>query len=122
MDKIIVHKIEKYETTDGKTFTDLEDAKRWQKYLDDFENLVMLTEKLEQTKKIENAIYIIAKTQADCDCYNSMNNDSGYSERYNLISPGYYMFSDSDDRYVNIDNKIKELNHIKETLDKFCQN
>ena len=120
--EIKVIKYEQYEATDGKTFESLNEATEWQKHLDNFENLVMLTEKLERTSNIDKAVYILAKTQEDCDSYNAINDEYSYAEQYHICSPGYYMFDDQKDRYVNIDETIRELVELKAKLDKICQN
>ena len=106
-----------YETSDGKEFGDKQEAMKWQKHLNLFQNLCMLGKDYKPTGNIDKAIYVYAKTKEEAEAFNEISTEEfGYSAT--LDGTGWYRYDDVSDDYVDIEIEIEKLKHIIDVLNK----
>ena len=112
--KIITHTTYTYETTDGREFDSEFEATKWQKALDNADNITMLDSKFNLTTEVEMAYHVFVKDQEQVDAFNVKQEDLGIASI--IQEPGYYYYDEVSDEYINVDNEIKRLLDIKAKL------
>ena len=112
--KIITHTIYTYETTDGRDFDSKLEAEKWQKALDNTDNITMLDSKFNLTTEVEMAYHVFVKDQEQVDAFNVKQEDLGIASI--IQEPGYYYYDEVSDEYMNIDREIERLLEIKAKL------
>lgn len=114
MKKIKVIKHTTYETSDGREFDDMLEAKVWQEQLSELENVRMLDSDYKPIKNVDSAIYVYAKTQTQVEAFNAVAEDIG---QYAVIhSIGFHRYDEASDTYVNILNEIERLQRLIDEL------
>jgi hypothetical protein len=114
--KIITHTTYTYETSDGREFNDEQEAKDWQAALDTIEDVRMLSSRFNPTNDVDSAFYVYIKDDYQRRAFNAIQADMGLNTR--ITEVGYYYYDDVADEYINIENKIKELQGFIDLLNK----
>ena len=109
--KIITHTTYTYETSDGRDFDDLLDAKAWQKVLDTRDQIIMLNSNFKPTNDAANCFNIYLANANLVSAFDALQEDVGLCAR--IYEPGYYYYDDAADAFVNIDKEIEKLLNIK---------
>ncbi len=114
--KIITHTTYTYETSDGREFNDEQEAKDWQAALDTIKDVRMLSSRFNPTDDVDSAFYVYIEDDYQLRVFNTIQADMGFAGR--IASPGYYYYDDVADEYIDIENKIKELQGFIDLLNK----
>ena len=115
--KITVHTHYTYETSDGKEFDNKQEAMKWQKHLNVFNTICMLTAEYKPTTDIEDAIYVHAKTQEQAEAFNAITLEY-FSFGATLNGTGWFRYDDVSYSYIEIESEIEKLQHIIDVLNK----
>jgi hypothetical protein len=112
--KIITHTFHTYETTDGREFDDSAKALAWQQAINLFKNICMLDYNLKITSEVDKAFFVHIKNHKELEAFNDIRKYEGLYAK--IPETGYYLYDDTTDDYINIENKIKDLQTIIEQL------
>lgn len=112
--KIITHKTYTYETSDGCTFDDEQEALEWQKALDDMKGVVMLDDKFNPTSNLYNTYLVHVNTEEELAAFNTASEKEGIA---GLPAVGYYYYDCHTDEYKNAGKELERLLLIINKLD-----
>ena len=113
--KIKTHTTYTYETTDGREFEDQAEAQEWQDHLENITGAVMLDHNFCNTLRVDEAMYVHIKTEAQLKAFEALNAYEGMCAKIDAI--GYWYYDDRSDNYVSVQKEMDRLQSITETLD-----
>ncbi len=109
--KTSVQTIYTYETTDGATFDSLEEAKVWQKMIDNVSTISMYDSYFRPTKHVDSCFYIHLETHEQVEAF-LIKCRAEYLPVRGIKGIGHYYYDEQDDEYVLIEDKISHLQGI----------
>lgn len=112
--KIKTHTTYTYETSDGREFDDLEEAREWQQVLEEIKGVIMLDSTLKPTTVLDTAFYVHIKTYPQLKAFEFMQAYEGLSAQISDL--GCYYYDNRTDCFVNLEEEIKRLQDIRSTL------
>lgn len=115
--KIKTHTTYTYETADGREFDDDKEAQEWQDHLDNITGATMLDNKFCNTTRVDEAMYVHIKTEAQLKAFAALNAYEGMYAKIDAI--GYWYYDEHADKYVSVNKEMDRLQSIIETLDVF---
>ena len=113
--KIKTHTTYTYETSDGREFEDQSEAKEWQDHLENITGAVMLDHNFCNTTRVDEAMYVHIKTEAQLKAFEAINAYEGMCAKIDAI--GYWYYDERIDNYVSVRKEMDRLQSIIETLD-----
>lgn len=105
-----------YETSDGREFEDKDEAMEWQKHLCNIARMCLLGSDYKPIDMSRNeAVYVYAKTFEQADSFNDIRHEYyGWGE--GIPGAGFYRYDEINDKYVDIEAEIAQLQRIIDKL------
>jgi len=113
--KVKTHTTYTYETSDGRAFEDRSEAQAWQDHLENITGAVMLDRNFCNTTRVDEAMYVHIKTEAQLKAFEALNAYEGLCAKIAAI--GYWYYDERTDTYISVSAEMDKLQSIIETLD-----